>query len=514
MRHRVDSTRFMILPPSHLCFTAAARIYSVRLCVAAFMLVSGITTAAETLTLTAARTQFLKTLLSESQVLTDQYDRALAKLELELAAASDYEEARLVQQRRAELKAIYAQSGTTSIQGFPLAPDKARLSGTAEVSDDTLTGWRSSSSAAEWQSVRLTPGSYFVELEANFSPLMTTTTASPSSRFTPQDKASFAFYEVSLLPGAQENRRSFDIPLCADETTFNPVRIGPITFTRSTVTLRLVPAAGYPANQVQLRQIQLIPAKETSIQAASLPEERDTLEQAKARLAIELERAQKAALTAYQAKLTEIGAASPELREMADMEAKRLTSLQKKDPAKPNENPLYRMLARLGQISGFEDLEHAKLIANDQMTGDHFMIEHAGQQIFVRLLWVQCAPLDGQGDHALAFAKHFSIDSDAVSAMGRSARDFTLGYLDGKSLRLLVRPDVDKDGSRPALVFLSDLGLYQNVIVDHGLAAVRAPMKDEMRGTLEKGMISNLLDRETSAKKQKAGAWAINEEKK
>jgi hypothetical protein len=97
--------------------------------------------------------------------------------------------------------------------------------------------------------------------------------------------------------------------------------------------------------------------------------------------------------------------------------------------------------------------------------------------------------------------------------MGRSAREFTLGYLDGKPLRLLLRPNVDKDGSRPALVFLSDVGLYQNVLVDHGLAAVHAPMKDDLRGTLEKGLISNLMDRETAAKKRKSGAWALKEER-
>jgi hypothetical protein len=38
-------------------------------------------------------------------------------------------------------------------------------------------------------------------------------------------------------------------------------------------------------------------------------------------------------------------------------------------------------------------------------------------------------------------------------------------------------------------------------------------MKDDLRGTVEKGLISNLLDREADAKKRKNGAWALNEEK-
>jgi endonuclease YncB( thermonuclease family) len=479
--------------------------------VVGLLLITDAISAAESPALKAAKTQFFKTLIIESQVLTDQYDRALSKLELELATSADYEEAQLVQKRREELKAIFSQSGSAPIEGILLSPDKAKLSGTAEVSDNTLTGWRSTSSLAEWQNLRIPPGSYFLELEANLSPLAATTTT--ASRFTPQEKASFSFYEVSLLPGAQENRRSFDIPMNAGEDSFSPVRIGPISFARSPVTLRLVPATGYPANQVQLRNIQLIAAKESSIQAASLPEDRDTLDQAKSRLATELERAQKSALASYVAKLSEIGAASPELKEASVMETKRLQNLQRKDANKPSENLLYRTLARLGNTAGFEDLENARLISDDQLTGDHFRIEHEGKKQLVRLLWVQCAPLESKPKLDNPFAKHFSIDPDDAHAMGRSAREFTLGYLDGKPLRLLLRPNADKDGSRSALVFLSDVGLYQNILVDHGLAAVHAPMKDDLRGTLEKGLISNLLDREADAKKRKSGAWALNEEK-
>jgi len=290
------------------------------------------------------------------------------------------------------------------------------------------------------------------------------------------------------------------------------VRIGPISFTRSPITLRLMPATGYPANQIQLRNIQLIAAKETFIQAASLPEDRDTLEQAKSRLASELERSQKRELASYAAKLSEIGNAFPELKEASAMETKRLQNLQQKAPNKPNENLLSRMLARLGNTAGFDDLENARLISDDQLTGDRFRVEHEGKKLLVRLLWVQCAPLESKSGQVSPFAKHFSIDPDNVPTMGRSARDFTLGYLDGKPLRLLLRPSADKDGSQPALVFLPDVGLYQNVLVDHGLAAVHAPMKDDLRGTLEKGLISNLLDREMAAKKRKSGAWALNEE--
>lgn len=493
------------------CLTTAARISSDWRCVLGLILATSAVSAAESPSLKAAKTQFLKNLLTESQAITEFYDRALVKLETELAAAADYEEAALTHQRREEIKAVYLQAGMISIRGIPLPVEKARLTGSAEAEDGIITNWRSASSGAEWQGIRVTPGSYFLELQANLTELPPS--GPPAlSRLTPQEKASFTFSESSLLLGAQENRRTFDISMSAADV-FSPIRVGPIMFTRSPVTLRLVPATGYPGNRVQLRQIQLIPAEETSIQAASLPEDREALDQAKYRLAAELERAQKTALASYEAKLSEIGKTSPDLKEAAAMETKRLQNLQQKDPAKPNENLLYRMLARLGNTAGFEDLENAQLISDDQLTGDHFKIEHEGKKILVRLLWVQCAPLDSKSEQTNDFAKHFSIDSDDAPAMGRSAREFTLGYLDGKPLRLLLRPNVDKDGSRPALVFLSDVGLYQNVLVDHGLAAVHAPMKDDLRGTLEKGLISNLLDRETAAKKRKSGVWALKEDK-
>ncbi len=460
------------------------------------------------------RSAFLNELLSESQVLTEQYERALSKLESELAAAADYEEARLVQRRRDELKAVYAQSGGVSGEAILLAPDKARLTGTTEARGDMLTGWRTAGSLAEWSSLRLTPGIYYLELEASLTELPGSSGSSLSGRSQPQEKVSFGFYELSLLPGAQENRRAFDIVLSKDDTTFTPLRIGPLTFTRSPVTVRLAPAAGYPGNLVRLRQMRLVQAHDDVITAAPMPDNGDALNQAKKRLLAELASAQKTAISGYDEKLKTLSATSVELRDEIAAEAKRLELLKKEDLSTQADKPLTRLLAKMGGVSGFEDIEGAKLIADAATSGDHLTVEHEGQKLAIRLLWLECAPLKESDESRKKFARHFGIDPDSTAALAHAAREFTIGYLSGKSLRLLIRPGKDKDGSQAALVFLPELGLYQNVLVDQGLAAVHPPVKDVPRGIMEKSLLSTLLEREATAKRLKNGAWALASEDK
>ncbi len=458
------------------------------------------------------RRVFLNELLSESQLLTEQYERALSKLESELAAAADYEDARLVQHRRDELKAIYMQIGKSNTLAIPLPSDKARLSGTAEARGDLLTGWRTAGSSAEWSNLRVTPGSYFLELDASLTELPGISGSSLSSRSQPQEKVSFGFYEVSLLQGAQENRRTFDIALSKDEATFTPLRIGPVTFTRSPVTLRLLPAAGYPANLVRLRQMRLALAQDDVITAAPMADNGESLNQAKQRLMDDLERVQKTVLSAYDTKLKTLAKISAEMGTEAAAEIKKLEMMRKADASGAHEKPLFRMLTKSGGVAGFEDIEGVKIIATGTTQGDRLTIEHDGKQMAIRLLWVECAPLTEAGDSGKGFAKHFGISTDNTAALARAAREFTMGYLEGKPLRLLIRPGKDKDGSQAALVFLPEVGLFQNVLVDQGLAAVHPPIKDVPRGMIEKSLLSNLLEREAAAKRQKNGAWALGSE--
>lgn len=462
--------------------------------------------------LAVARAGFLRQVLADSQTLTDQYERALAKLELELAEASDYEEARLVQQRRAELKALYpaADASALSTLATPLLPTQARLLGSTEARGGLITGWRTSGSGAEWSNVRISPGKYYLELEASLVEMPSLPGTLVPGRSQPQESAMFDFFEVSLLPGAAENRRTFEVKLSHDDTTFEPIKIGPVNFTRSPVTLRLTADSGYPGNVVQLRNLRLIPATVEAPTITAPASSGPSLDDLKKSLTEELTTVQKPIVDGYLEAIRQLATTTPALKDAVDAESKRLLKLLESSRGQAS-GPV-RLLGSSSGLGGFEDLDGASYVADAGNRGDRFLIEHEGRRIPIRLLWLLCPPPDDQDPGASkAFAKHFNLGDTDVTPLGRTAQEFTAGYLEGKALRVLVRPGKEKDGAALALVFLPDIGLYQNVLVDQGLAAVVSP-KDR-RGMMESGLFDSLLVREQAASRQKPapGAWGIAE---
>ncbi|MES2506580.1 MAG: hypothetical protein V4599_07750 [Verrucomicrobiota bacterium] len=463
--------------------------------------------------LAVTRAGFLRQVMADSQTLTDQYERALSKVEQELAEAADYEEARLVQQRRAELKTLYPSNDEPLTQSlaFPLLPAQARFIGSAESRGDLITGWRTGGSGAEWSNLRLSPGKYYLELEANLVELPSLPGTFVPGRSQPQESAVFEFLEVSLLAGAAENRRSFEVRLSHDDTTFEALKIGPVNFTRSPVTLRLTSATGYPGNLLRLRNLRLLPAIVEAPTITSPAPEGPSLDSLKKSLNEALTSAQKPIVDSYLENIRALATSNPALADSADAEIKRLLKLMENSRGQ-TAGPL-RMLGNNGGLNGFEDLDGARFVEDAGNQGDRFMIEHEGRRLTIRLLWLQCAPLDDSDKEATkAFAQHFRLGSSDVTPLGRAAQEFTAGYLEGKDLRVLVRPGKSKDGTSNALVFLPEIGLYQNVLVDQGLAAVMPP-KDR-RGMMENGLFDSLLDREKTAHRQKPapGAWSLSED--
>ncbi len=462
--------------------------------------------------LAVARAGFLRQIMADSKLLTDQYEGALNKVEQELAETSDYEEARLVQQRRAELKALYpagdaAAAGTSA---FPLLPAQARFIGSAENRGDLITGWRTSGSGVEWSNLRLSPGKYYLELEANLVELPSLPGTLVPGRSQPQESAVFDFFEVSLLPGAAENRRSFEVRLSHDDTTFDPLRIGPVNFTRSPVTLRLIAASGYPGNLLRLRNLRLTAVTAETPMVVTPVANGPSLDELKKSLNEALVSAQKPMLDRYLETLRKLAASDPTLKDATDAETKRLLRLMENSRGQAAGS--LRLLGNHGGLNGFEDLDGAHYVADPNNRGDRFMIEHEGRRLNLRLLWVHCAPLDETDREGMrAFAKHFEMGGNDPSPLARAAQEFTAGYLEGKALRVLVRPGKNKDSSSDALVFLPDIGLYQNVLVDQGLAAVVAPK--ERREMMENGLFDSLLEREQAAKRQKPapGAWGFSD---
>ncbi|MCW0217920.1 MAG: hypothetical protein OJI67_06330 [Prosthecobacter sp.] len=462
--------------------------------------------------LAVARAVFLRQVMTDSQTLTDQYERALAKVEQELAEVADYEEARLVKQRRAELKALYPTNdvGIAQSLAFPLLPAQARFIGSAEARGDLITGWRTNGSGAEWTNLRVSPGKYYLELEANLVELPSLPGTLVPGRSQPQESALFEFFEVSLLAGAAENRRSFEVKLSHDDTTFESIQVGPVNFTRTPITLRLTAASGYPGNLLRIRNLRLLPAFVEAPTIATPAPEGPTLDELKKSMNEALAEVQKPILESYLESLRSLAGANPALKDATDAETKRLLKLMENSRGQAA-GPL-RILGNNGGLNGFEDLDGARFVADPENRGDRFVVEHENRRLTVRLLWLLCAPVDSSDKASSnAFAKHFGLGDSDVSSLGRTAQEFTAGYLEGKALRILIRPTKNKDGTSNALVFLPEIGLYQNVLVDQGLAAVVSP-KDR-RGMMENGLFESLQEREDAAKRQKPapGAWGLSE---
>ena len=463
----------------------------------------------EPVALTNSRAAFLRQVVSDSQLLTEQYERALTKAESEIANSGDYEEARAIRLRREQLKALY--SGTASSLATPLPLAQSRLIGSAQSSGESLTGWRSHGSGAEWLNFRLIPGRYYFEIEANMSDAPVAGSIYASSKFQPQQTASFEFNEVTLLGDASENRRSFEISRSTDETTFTTVRVGPLNFTRNPITLRFACAAGYPANIIRIRNMRLVPVTEENVQtpaAAPISNATTALQQATTALKTSLESARKSAEELYLDELHNLAVTKPELKEQVEAETRRLKRL---GDSKNGPTGIRAITSGTGNLNGFEDINEARLADEEPASGERFTVLHEGRKISIRLLWIDCAPTTENDPGVKRFAKHFSIEDEEALSIGRTARDFTAAYLSGKPLRLLVRPDRDKDGTFAALLFLPEVGMYQNVLVDQGLTAVIPPPNDDRRNATEKALITSLQDREIAAKSRSKplGAWAL-----
>lgn len=468
------------------------------------------TPTAEPAALASTRLAFLRQVMADSQLLTEQYERALAKVEVEVATAGDYEEAQAIRQRREQLRALY--TGTASSLATPLSLAQARMTGSTQASGETLSGWRSNGSGAEWQNFRLLPGSYHLEFEASMNDAPVAGSIYASSKFQPQQTATFEFNEVTLLGNAAENRRTFEITRSTDETTFTTVRVGPLNFTRNPLTLRFATTTGYPANIIRIRNLRLVPvtAATAAVAVSTAPAETTaTMQQATAAYKAALDAAKKTAADSYLADLQKLAASKPALKPQIDAETRRVERL-----GSPKNGPagIRAFTAATGGLDGFEDLSDAHLADAEPVSGDRFSVVHEGRTLAVRLLWIDCAPVDEKDPGVKKFASHFKIEDEDAVAVGRAAREFTAGYLRDKPLRLLIRPDRDQDGTHAALLFLSEVGLYQNVLVDHGLAAVTPPSRETRRNATERALLTTLGTRESAAKDRNPapGAWALS----
>ncbi len=471
------------------------------------------------------RSQFQIQVLAQSQTLTEQYERALARLELELAEAGDYEQALQVKQRRDQIQTLYRDSDSAALAAglaIPLPAAQFRGSGVALQDDGALAGWRSSSHFAEWTSVKITPGEYFLEFDYLMLPVPQ---ANPSAAGNAEPKALLEFYGVSLLAGAAENRLGFELQLARNSATYTSFRAGPLRYTRPPGTLRLAASRSYPGNIIRIKNLRLVPAPApvqttatangqpaatapATPPAAGIPELREAL-------AAELVNAFKPIHENHIARLQDLAARQPGWQPYIDAELRahqRRLSIVDKKTGPSASLPLPKPIATLGGIAGFQDMEEVTFVPHPDNTGDRFRVRHQDQEFFIRLLWLRCAPPTPAGAEVDPgpFSRHFGIPAEDAALFGRAASEFTAGYLEAKTFRLLARNTTDPDDTLPALVFLDDIGLYHHILIDQGLAAVTG--RPGSGGTLERAFLRSLLDREAEARRRdpRPGAWALS----
>ena len=454
--------------------------------------------------LAEARQVLLTKALADSQKVTEQYVLALVARETALAAAGDYEQAKQFQQRRQQLATIY--EGAESTNAVPLSLVGTRMLGSVQASGESLGNFRSSGSGVEWSLFRLTPGKYRFEFEANMADAPV---AFASAKLQPQDKAVFEFGEVTGLTSAANNRASIEITKSADETTFVKVQSAEMTFTRTPTTLRLVAANGYPANIIRLRGLKLVPVTETAPLAQVEPvDAKAALEAIRSTLASELAVAQKAVVETYRVELERVDAKD---KNEVKAEMKRLERLAEKKNEKPRFSPPRSLADTAGNLDGFDEVIEATLADGPPEAGDRFKVQHEGRELKVRLLWVVCAPVKSDDKILSTMAARFRIDTEDALAVGRAAQEFTAGYLRGKKLRLVARPMREGADELEALVFLPDVGLFQNVLLDQGLAALYVPI-NKKGSAGENTLLESLFAREQAAKTRvpPSGAWALS----
>ena len=482
---------------------------------------------AEPASLAALRASFLAQVITGSRQLNEQFNNALLKLEDELAASGDYEDAIQVQARRREVEATLAMTPSSALNpGVPMPASAAKTSSTVTIESDALTGWRSGGSYAEWTLQKLTPGRYTVQLSYVLSDAAPLPNGEPSfsSRFSAVEVAKFKFFEVSLLGPASANVRMFELARTPDAVTYAAATAEPILISRSSITLRLEALQGYAANTIRIKDIRLVPVEEkpaaplvTSGSAAGTGEK--DVETLKQLFSKQFAAACAPVTSEYLARLKTLAAqpsvaSDQELLGEIEIEQKRaagsalalLGTGDRKRGGPPG----------AGGLDGFEDISGARLVADPANSAERLKIEHEGRQFWIKLAWVRCPPSSEDDQEALhTAAKHFNIDESDALAIGRVAREFTLGYLEERPLRLLLRGKKNpNDEAVPALVFLEDLGLFQTMLVDRGFATVSLPSGSDRKPMLETALMKMLTEHEQLAMKRSPapGAWAFRSE--
>jgi hypothetical protein len=449
--------------------------------------------------LVESRREFEATAAEETALLNDLYQRALLGLQLNAAQDGDYEQALAAKQRRAELvaqsEALRRLAGADA--GVELALSEARLAGRNELDSDAIVGWSSDLSSAEWIVNRMTPGRYILQLSYRWRKLASAVVTEPPTLLA---------REVSSLPGASANVVKCSLTLTGPGAGGRAKADGVITVSNLPFTLRLAPEEAYEDLELSLLGVTLVPvnsagAAPTDLSAASLKPELDALLEAH-REAVRTVR--RPLLDDYVDKLNALLAGGAVGKKVVEAEMRRAKGALSADATSAT------ALAASGR-AGLTSLEDVRYMSDAQNTATRFKVQHEGQTFWIHLLWVTSPPHEPALDmKAFRFARdRFRLDELEAVALGQAAKEFTELYLSGRPLKVLARAAPAEDGTVSALLYVEPVGLFQHVLVDHGLAVVD-PGGVNKRSVLETSILGSLQERESRARggDPAEGGWA------
>jgi endonuclease YncB( thermonuclease family) len=479
------------------------------------------------------RQQFQARALGGSQILSEQFAKALTALAREAGASGDYELALKAERRREGLAELYSSAleGSSISNVIVMRPSDARVSGTLNLdrARDVLTGWKTVGSVATWDVSRITPGGYDVHITYGVAEEGDQPSRSNPYLPTPDltTGGDFEFYEDSSLSGAAANRRTGTVASTGGWTEYSTLTLPALQLTRanSRFALKITRAKG-EGGVMHLKEIRLTPAKPatTATEAPGLDENGQPLPQVDELTKLKqghLERLRQKLMPIsvdYTGKLTSLAttfSGNEDTVEDLQNEVRRVERLGDNPRSllqlRERNRPAATTTATLAD--GMHEMRDALYVVAPENTGDRFMVACNGETFPVRLLWVTC-PAPGPktpGPGSLSATEYFGISDEDVTAISIMARDFTAEYLKDKPLRLVTRGLKDAEGALLASVQPEGLGDFAGALVDNGLAMIQKPTGSPRAQKLhQEAAITVLQDREAAARKRHIppGAWS------
>jgi competence protein ComEA len=159
----------------------------------------------------------------------------------------------------------------------------------------------------------------------------------------------------------------------------------------------------------------------------------------------------------------------------------------------------------------WEVLDRCRLSTNAPTDGDSFRILHRGREYGVRLYFVDCPETDlSFGERIQDQAAYFGVEPPEITRAGQVAAQFTAEKLSGHEFTVQTRWQNALGRGQVARFYCEVLVDGRNLaeeLVANGLARVHGVKAVRADGTRAANVISQLKNRELTAREQRLGLW-------